>query len=491
MRRFGSKQQSSRNSTYEDMRRAFDAIKTRLANASSSMISVDPSTAVQGDGPCAGERSACDFTSISSDEDSCSNTLVSIGPEYRGAVDDAGTVCSETSTNKAGHCTEHIESNKRPNTSLSAKYTSAELNDNQEISKSQGCEEKADDQMITRELIHEESLSDEMDYKELGFVSFLGIFDGEAQQVDNITFRRMRGEADGISHSDMCTEGMRTDMQHLKKIRFDQMPKDVRKIGEATFSEVFAHGTLVYKIIPLGKSSNETCMQSFLKESSIFQTICNEEGVCRLVDVFLLKGRYSEEYLRAWDEYGEEENERPCKYNEEQEYGVLAMEDGGMSLEDVKFTDCSEVNRFLKSVARALANLEEKYEFEHRDLHWGNILISGGKVNLIDFSLSRIRSSGRVIYEDLNAKEWLFEGDESIDIQFGVYKQMRVLSCSDWQAFVPRSNVLWMKYLVQKAFSKVRFRGRSSVISQYIRIMDSSSSMIEAEQMLNKCTKIQ
>ncbi|TBU19239.1 haspin serine/threonine kinase [Ordospora colligata] len=543
MRRFGSNQWSAHNSTYEDMRRAFDTIKTKLANTSSSMISVDPGISMQNDNLCSDERSACDFTLISSDEESCSNTLISIGPEARNAIFNSSTVCSKASADKVDNCIDYIESNSElkpkhtSNKCSDVEYTSNKYNnteytnstssnssnkctnkkytgnaeytsnkysnannkydDNQEKNINTLNEEKTNDCIATRQLIHEESLSDEMDYKELGFLSFINMFNEEdvvgieAQQIDNITFRKARGEVDETSHSQMHSEDIYADIQHLKRIRFDQMPKDVRKIGEATFSEVFAHGTLVYKIIPLGNSSEETCIKSFLKESSIFQTICKEEGVCKLVDVFLLNGRYSEEYLRAWDEYGEEENERPCKYNDEQEYGVLVMADGGVSLEDTKFTNCAEINRFLKNVAKVLANLETKYEFEHRDLHWGNILINSEKVNLIDFSLSRIKSNGKVIYEDLNAKEWLFEGDEQTDIQFGVYKQMRLLSHSDWKAFIPESNVLWMKYLVQKAFSKIRFRGRSSLISQYIKIMDSSSSMIEAEQKLSKCTKIQ
>lgn len=83
--------------------------------------------------------------------------------------------------------------------------------------------------------------------------------------------------------------------------------------------------------------------------------------------------------------------------------------------------------------------------FEHRDLHWGNVLIShtekdkkveycldgevaeiqtfGVEVAIIDFTLSRITHDGVCIYNDLGQDPDLFTAEG--DYQFEVYRQMQ------------------------------------------------------------------
>lgn len=94
--------------------------------------------------------------------------------------------------------------------------------------------------------------------------------------------------------------------------------------------------------------------------------------------------------------------------------------------------------------ALTLAVAEQKFEFEHRDLHWGNILIApttekfveyringkiikflthGVKVTIIDYSLSRMVFDGAILYDNLARDEELFEA--SGDYQFDIYRLMR------------------------------------------------------------------
>jgi hypothetical protein len=125
------------------------------------------------------------------------------------------------------------------------------------------------------------------------------------------------------------------------------------------------------------------------------------------------------------------------------------------------------------------ALLWQALNFEHRDLHWGNVLISktqketlqyfvnnevlivathGIEATIIDFTLSRLetselatffikaalynfpcRSDGNIYYYALE-DEGFFTGVN--DIQYDVYRKMRSLNDNNWKDFNPATNVL-------------------------------------------------
>lgn len=91
-----------------------------------------------------------------------------------------------------------------------------------------------------------------------------------------------------------------------------------------------------------------------------------------------------------------------------------------------------------------MAVAERKFEFEHRDLHWGNILLArtvdkfaefyidgvpvkvptfGVKATIIDFTLSRMVYDGACLFNDLANDEELFSATG--DYQFDIYRLMR------------------------------------------------------------------
>lgn len=91
-----------------------------------------------------------------------------------------------------------------------------------------------------------------------------------------------------------------------------------------------------------------------------------------------------------------------------------------------------------------MAAAEKEFEFEHRDLHWGNLLIAptkekfmtvtldgneykiltkGVKVSIIDFTLSRIIHEGVCIFNDLSVDPELFASHG--DYQFDIYRMMQ------------------------------------------------------------------
>ncbi|XP_043660662.1 serine/threonine-protein kinase haspin homolog [Drosophila teissieri] len=98
----------------------------------------------------------------------------------------------------------------------------------------------------------------------------------------------------------------------------------------------------------------------------------------------------------------------------------------------------------LLQIILALAVGEEEYQFEHRDLHLGNILIEytnkkhiiftfkntnltvlskGVNMTIIDYTLSRITINSCCYFNDLSSDEELFQATG--DYQYDVYRMMR------------------------------------------------------------------
>ncbi|KAM9294576.1 serine/threonine-protein kinase haspin [Gastrophryne carolinensis] len=144
---------------------------------------------------------------------------------------------------------------------------------------------------------------------------------------------------------------------------------------------------------------------------------------------------------------------------------------------DLLFLPSVSVSRsILHQVTAALAVAEEELRFEHRDLHWGNLLIekcsartlsaslrgdallipsAGVQVKIIDYTLSRLDKDGLTVFCDLSTDEELFLGEG--DLQFDVYRGMRQENQNVWSLYRPHSNVLWLHYLCDKLLSEVHY----------------------------------
>ena len=98
-------------------------------------------------------------------------------------------------------------------------------------------------------------------------------------------------------------------------------------------------------------------------------------------------------------------------FQSDQYFVVFEFMDGGEDLEHFKFSSMDEALSVLRQVAMSLSVAEISLTFEHRDLHWGNVLIKKTKwkeihyklcgkdiyvksagvfVSIIDFTLSRL-----------------------------------------------------------------------------------------------------
>lgn len=156
--------------------------------------------------------------------------------------------------------------------------------------------------------------------------------------------------------------------------------------------------------------------------------------------------------------------------------------------------------------ALSLAVAEAKFDFEHRDLHWGNILIvpttektltyslngksikihsHGVKATIIDYTLSRIVYKNCCLYQDLAADPELFGA--SGDYQFDIYRLMKTQTKNLWETFEPYTNVLWLHYVIDKMIDGARYSSKRAIkhrqiIDQLMKLRDELLSYKSASE---------
>jgi len=212
------------------------------------------------------------------------------------------------------------------------------------------------------------------------------------------------------------------------------------------------------------------------------------DGFVPLDRVAICKGPYDKLLLKAWESFDfrkVSENENPSMWPKDQLYVVFSTRNGGIDLENFNLHDCKEAFSVLLQITVALAVAEEACGFEHRDLHWGNVLCKRDKVDLendstrkarlngvdvtldtygvtasiIDFTLSRveIKDESDVVFCDLSLDPELFEGPED-DAQSETYRRMRKALNNQWGASCPQTNAFWLHYLVDTLLTKKEFK---------------------------------
>ncbi|KAI9000822.1 hypothetical protein BD414DRAFT_472853 [Trametes punicea] len=280
-------------------------------------------------------------------------------------------------------------------------------------------------------------------------------------------------------------------------------PPRFQKIGEASFSEVFGIGAVVLKIVPLrdetrsrtGPASDmevegpaPSDAKDVLKEIIVTRAMgATCPGFVELLRTYVVRGKYPSLLLDLWDEYDERkgsEGIRPDTFGVSQLYAIIVLPNGGPDLEAYSFstptkTGWRQACSVFWQVARILADAEELMSFEHRDLHWGQILVKnvlvksktrrktrvpmdhpdhGVLVTIIDLGLARMDAQdadGHHIHWTPFDHE-VFEGKG--DYQFDVYRMMRAHNGDSWEDFRPLTNVMWLHYLTLKLLHAKRLR---------------------------------
>ncbi|XP_020820339.1 serine/threonine-protein kinase haspin [Phascolarctos cinereus] len=279
--------------------------------------------------------------------------------------------------------------------------------------------------------------------------------------------------------------------------------KSCEKIGEGVFGEVFRtiveNHTMAWKVIAiegeeLVNGSPQKTFGEILPEIIISKELSllseeapnHTEGFIGLYGVRCVQGPYPNMLLQAWDAFRSlrgSENERPDYFGQEQLYVVLEFEFGGVDLEHMRkqLSSVATAKSLLHQVTAALAVAEAALHFEHRDLHWGNVLVKrtsakelgytlngqagtiathGIHVNIIDYTLSRLEKDGLVVFCDISQERELFQGQG--DYQFEIYRLMKKRARNRWAHYHPYSNVLWLHYLADKVLKEMVFKKKVS-----------------------------
>ncbi|XP_076937590.1 serine/threonine-protein kinase haspin homolog, partial [Bidens hawaiensis] len=272
--------------------------------------------------------------------------------------------------------------------------------------------------------------------------------------------------------------------------------ESITKVGEGTYGEVFIAGETVCKVVPFDGDSLvngeiQKRAEELLEEVMLSLTLNDLRGndthfhnVCptfiRMLSLRVCDGVYDDAMIRAWEEWDKKhfsENDHPTEFAKKQHFVVFVQEHGGQDLESFGLLNINEARSLLLQITGALAVAEAAFEFEHRDLHWGNILLrrngsetlsfilDGKKMcfktyglvaSIIDFTLSRINTGESILFLDLSVDPGLFEGPKG-DKQSETYRKMKQVTDDCWEGSFPKTNVLWLQYLVDILLQKKEY----------------------------------
>eukprot|EP00775_Hariotina_reticulata_P005959 gene5959-6198_t len=289
--------------------------------------------------------------------------------------------------------------------------------------------------------------------------------------------------------------------------------KEVIKLGEGTYGEAFKAGQVVCKLVPIEgdhlvngwpqKGAADLMAEAIISQT--LSTLSEEADVAGSLHsshtkafvtthrVGVCKGPYPQSFIRAWkawDKRNKSENDPVDGLPKDQLFACFVMSNCGWDLESYQLRDFDQARSMMLQVAMALAVAEESVAFEHRDLHWGNIMLSpatsthiscrltncaikirteGAVVCLIDFTASRLQTPwGDVAYCDLEQEEGLFDGPKG-KCQFETYRRMRTITKGEWSGAYPGTNVQWMLYLCELLLTEKPVSGISSAQKRLLR----------------------
>ncbi|KAK4212892.1 hypothetical protein QBC37DRAFT_483442 [Rhypophila decipiens] len=311
----------------------------------------------------------------------------------------------------------------------------------------------------------------------------------------------------------------------------------IQKIAEASYAEVYRitndRGTSIIKVIrlhspikPQTKAQEKSGLvdeephseESLAGELQISEWLADVPGFVIYKERYVVQGKAPKALLETHQVFHRRMKRQdpdrlqfypsPSRYLDETKFLVVELGDAGTALEDFALDDVDQVWDIFLHAAIALARAEELVQFEHRDLHEGNLCIrrarppkphptnkedhnnnpckfgfSGLEITILDYGLSRASdpfsspaSSEEVIYSDLESDLSIFTSTHAL--QCTTYRQMRsyllrgtsrggrkdplldpathqtphdlditTLKPISWRDYHPYTNVLWLSYI--------------------------------------------
>ncbi|CAL5061404.1 unnamed protein product [Urochloa decumbens] len=290
--------------------------------------------------------------------------------------------------------------------------------------------------------------------------------------------------------------------------------ESIKKLGEGTYGEAYRAGKTVCKVVPFdgdiivngeSQKSSEEILEEVLLSLTLNNLRSNQgddekkdscNGFIETKDFRVCQGPYDPFLINAWEDFDAKrgsENDHPKDFTSEQYYIVFVLADGGTDLESFALVDYNEARSLLVQVTASLAVAESACEFEHRDLHWGNILLAqdespdtnhtvsfalqgtrmhavtfGLNVSIIDFTLSRINTGTAILFLDLSADPALFQGKKG-DKQAESYRRMKEITQEHWEGSFPKTNVVWLIYLVDMVLHKMKSLALGAKVDRELR----------------------
>ena len=277
----------------------------------------------------------------------------------------------------------------------------------------------------------------------------------------------------------------------------------------------------IWKLMPLkpkkGKGSrrlNQTLNEDAAAEMKALALMSQTHGFVECRSARVLRGSLPEHLKRCNKDWATTHPEDADKtsYQPDQLWLMIELSDAGTDLESLLSEGCPggsllhtrtpgkrltirQTWDIFWGVAEALAHGEMSAQFEHRDLHPGNICIIDSSaaskerdqhqvarythlnVTLIDYTLSRATMSDARILSNTMQDETLFDQhSETIrdEQQYQAYRDMRSLVVvhdainprdepdlwtQRWQAYVPLTNILWLHHILRLLLDETEFCG--------------------------------
>lgn len=320
------------------------------------------------------------------------------------------------------------------------------------------------------------------------------------------------------------------------------------KLGEGAYADVYElhpkdleeakqlkeDGGLIIKVIqfrvtdPSEADVNEIAdLDAISREIQLFQTFDALHGFVRCRGVHILSGDYPDVLSEAFSNFkkthtkGSAQNLDPSKtaVSDSPLYAMLEMNHAGSAvtrLSQGRVVSAFQVFDVFWKTAVSLAHAEREVEFEHRDLHSGNVCwkslhnngqpdvsqdvieymekkpeiilgLSNLEVTIIDYTLSRAVVGNRVIFDPMEYWDRDYEEganeNEGEKRQYKVYSVVRELAMgaeaevmaqarqegseykaiNKYERFIPKSNVLWLRNLLVDLLS-MRADGRGACV---------------------------